>query len=161
MWEDNSYCWVVMSKNNWFHRRQNLFYQHRIPLAETDVYTPPPALKNSLTVRRDDYHKEYLCKPSNVLRHDQELPASFVPHPLFQMEFMPRAVESSAQRPSSSQRVLISGVVNACPWTWFSSSEDNPQKGNCSRKLLSQSLKAHGALVVSSAKVELGPILFT
>jgi hypothetical protein len=26
-----------------------------------------------------------------VLRHDQELPASFTPHPLFQLDFMPRS----------------------------------------------------------------------
>jgi len=59
MWEDNNYCWVVLCKNNWFHRRENLFYKHRIPLAETDVYAPVPALKSSFTARCDECHKEY------------------------------------------------------------------------------------------------------
>jgi hypothetical protein len=98
MWEDYNYCWVVLCKNNWFHGRQNLFSKHRIPLAETDVYMPPPALKNSFTVKCDECNKEYLYKPSEVLRHDQELPASFSPHPLFQPEFMPSAVELTDQK---------------------------------------------------------------
>src|SRR2546430_13627296 len=87
MWENNSYCWVVLCKNNWFHNRENLFSKHGIPLGETDVYTPAPALKSSFTVRCDECHKEYLYKPSDVLRHDRELPASFIPHPLFQLDF--------------------------------------------------------------------------
>src|SRR5258706_4345787 len=98
MWEDNNYCWVVLCKNNWFHRRESLFYKHRIPLAETDVYAPVPALKSSFTARCDECHKEYLYKPSDVLRHDQELPVSFIPHPLFQLDFMPRAVELTEQK---------------------------------------------------------------
>ena len=60
MWEDNSYCWVVLCKNNWFHLRDNLFYKHKIPLGRTDVYTPPPDLKSSFRVRCDECHKEYL-----------------------------------------------------------------------------------------------------
>jgi hypothetical protein len=51
VWEDNDYCWVVMCKNNWFHNRGNLFFKHKIPLGETDVYAPPPALKGNFTVR--------------------------------------------------------------------------------------------------------------
>jgi len=98
MWEDNGYCWVVMCKNNWFHNRVNLFSKHKIRLSETDAYSPPPALKANFTVRCDECHKEYLYKPSEVLRHDQELPASFLPHPLFQMEFMPCAVELTEQK---------------------------------------------------------------
>jgi hypothetical protein len=76
----------------------SLFYKHKIPLAETDVYAPPPALKGNFTARCDECHKEYLYKPSEVLRHDQELPASFLPHPLFQMEFLPSVVESTEQK---------------------------------------------------------------
>jgi len=51
MWEDNNYCWVVNVQKQLFHRRQNLFYKHRIPLAETDVYEPLPDLKGAFTVR--------------------------------------------------------------------------------------------------------------
>jgi len=97
MWEDNSYCWVVMCKNNWFHRRKSLFYQHKIPLAETDAYATSPALKGNFTVRCDECHKGYLYKPSDVLRHDQELPVSFAPHPLFQLNFLPCVVELTGQ----------------------------------------------------------------
>jgi hypothetical protein len=98
MWEDNSYCWVVMCKNNWFHNRVNLFFKHKIPLCETDVYAPPPALKGNFTVRCDECQKEYIYKPSDVLRHDQELPASFLPHPVFQIEFLARAAELTEQK---------------------------------------------------------------
>jgi hypothetical protein len=87
MWEDTHYCWVVMCKNRLFHLRENIFYGHKIPLGETDVYTPPPALKTDFTVRCDECHKEYRYKPSDVLRHEQELPESFTPHPLFRQDF--------------------------------------------------------------------------
>jgi len=80
MWEDNSYCWVVMCKNNWFHDRVNLFFKHKIPLGETGVYASLPALKGTFTVKCDECHEEYLYKPSDVLKHDLELPVSFTPH---------------------------------------------------------------------------------
>ena len=83
MWEDASYCWVVVCKNNWFHRRQNLFYGHKIPLGETDAYAPLPPLEGRFTVRCDDCGKEYLYTPEEVLRFQQELPESFTAHPLF------------------------------------------------------------------------------
>jgi len=60
-------------------------------------------------------HKEYLYKPSDVLRHDRELPVSFIPHPLFQLDFMPRAVELTEQRPSRSRRAQIAGAANVLP----------------------------------------------
>jgi hypothetical protein len=87
MWEDSHYCWMVICKNRWYHIRQNLFYGHRIPLAETDVYASPPAINTSFTVRCDDCRKEYLYKPSEVVRHEQDLPKSFTPHPLFAQNF--------------------------------------------------------------------------
>jgi hypothetical protein len=150
-----------MCKNNWFHRRQNLFYQHSIPLAETDVYTPPPDLKSTFTVKCDECNKEYLYKPIDVLRHDQELPASFIPHPLFQIEFMPRAVELSAQRAVEiatgadrrrSERLPLDVVLVV-------------RGQSADRKLFQEatfttSVSAHGALVVLSTKVELGQTIF-
>jgi hypothetical protein len=42
MWEDSRYFWVVHCKNHWFHLRKNLFFRHRIPLAETDAITLLP-----------------------------------------------------------------------------------------------------------------------
>jgi len=83
MWVDSHYCWVVLCKNHWFHLRQNLFFRHRIPLAETDPLAPRPSLDGPFRVRCDDCRKEYFYKPSAVLRFEQELPDSFTPHPLF------------------------------------------------------------------------------
>jgi hypothetical protein len=83
MWVDSHYCWVVLCKNHWFHLRQNLFYRHRIPLAETDPVAPRPSLEGRFRVQCDDCRKEYLYKPSEVLKYEQELSDSFSPHPLF------------------------------------------------------------------------------
>ncbi|PYV94150.1 MAG: hypothetical protein DMG90_00445 [Acidobacteria bacterium] len=83
MWVDSHYCWVVLCKNHWFHLRQNLFFRHRIPLAETDPVAPRPSLDGHFSVRCDDCRKEYSYKPSDVLKYEQELPDSFTPHPLF------------------------------------------------------------------------------
>jgi hypothetical protein len=161
MWEDNSYCWVVLCKNNWFHRRENLFYQHRIPLAETDIYTPPPALKNSFTVRCDECHKEYFYKPSEVLRHDQELPASFTPHPLFQLEFMPRAVELTERKAVGvatgadrrrSERLSLDVVLVV--------RGESVERKAFQEETFTTSVSAHGALVVLSTKVELGQTIY-
>jgi hypothetical protein len=83
MWVDSHYCWVVLCKNHWFHLRQNLFFRHRIPLAETDPVAPRPSLDARFSVRCDDCRKEYFYKPSDVLKYEQELSDSFTPHPLF------------------------------------------------------------------------------
>ncbi len=83
MWVDSHYCWVVLCKNHWFHLRQNIFFRHRIPLAETDPVAPRPSLEGRFRVQRDDCRKEYFYKPSEVLKYEQELSDSFTPHPLF------------------------------------------------------------------------------
>ncbi len=161
MWEDCSYCWVVLCKNNWFHKRQNLFSKHKIPLAETDVYAPPPALKSSFLVKCDECHKEYLYKPSEVLRHDQELPASFLPHPLFQMEFLPRAVELTEQKAVEvatgaerrrSERLSLDVVLVVRGQT--------AKKKAFQEATFTTSVSAYGALVVMSTKVELGQTIY-
>jgi hypothetical protein len=82
MWEDSQYCWVVFCKNRWFHLRRNLFYGHRITLAETDAVSPPPPLQGRFTVRCDACGKQYHYKPSDVLRYEQNVPESFARHPL-------------------------------------------------------------------------------
>ena len=83
MWADSHYVWVVLCKNHWAHLRMNLFYRHRIPLAETDPVDPRPVLNGPFRVRCDSCGKEYFYTPSEVLRFEQELPENFTPHPLF------------------------------------------------------------------------------
>jgi hypothetical protein len=83
MWVDSHYCWVVLCKNHWYHLRQNLFFRHRIPLAETDPVSPRPSLEGRFSVQCDDCRREYFYKPSEVLKYEQELSDSFTPHPLF------------------------------------------------------------------------------
>jgi hypothetical protein len=83
MWVDSHYCWVVLCKNHWFHLRRNIFYGHRIPLAETDPVATRPSLEGRFSVRCDDCHKEYFYNPTEVLKFEQELSDSFAPHPLF------------------------------------------------------------------------------
>ncbi len=161
MWENNSYCWVVMCKNNWFHRRENLFYKHRIPLAETDVYEPLPDLKGAFTVRCDGCHKEYRYKPSEVLRYEQELPGSFTPHPLFRLDFMPvtdemtgqHAIEavSGPERRRSQRLVLDVGLIVQ---------GISLENGAFQEETFTISVSAHGALMLLSAKVSLGQTLF-
>ncbi len=82
-WDENNYCWIVFCKNRWFHWRQNLFYRHRILLGETDGVSPPPEFKGSFLAKCDNCEKEYTYKRGEVLRHEEELPEGFTPHPLF------------------------------------------------------------------------------
>jgi hypothetical protein len=86
MWEDSHYFWVVLCKNHWFHFRKNLFFRHRIALAETDAITPRPAVDCRFRVRCDECGKEYLYKDSEVMRFEQDPPELFTPHPLFRDE---------------------------------------------------------------------------
>jgi hypothetical protein len=86
MWEDSRYFWVVHCKNYWFHMRKNLFFRHRIALGETDAVTPRPAIDSRFKARCDECGAEYVYKPSEVLRFEQEPPESFTPHPLFRDE---------------------------------------------------------------------------
>jgi hypothetical protein len=86
MWEDSSYFWLVLCKNHWFHIRHNLFFRHKILLAETDAFTSRPPVNRPFKVRCDECKKEYLYKPSEVLRVEHEPPESFAPHPLFRDE---------------------------------------------------------------------------
>jgi hypothetical protein len=86
MWEDSSYCWVVICKNHLYHIPRNFIYRHKIPLGETDGVASRPPLNGPFRVRCDMCRKEYVYKPSDVTRIERELPASFVPHPLFHDE---------------------------------------------------------------------------
>src|SRR6267143_1332232 len=83
MWVDSHYCWVVLCKNHWYHVPKNLYFRHRIPLAESDPVAPRPSLEGRFRVRCDDCRKEYFYKPSEVLKSELDLPDVFIPHPLF------------------------------------------------------------------------------
>jgi hypothetical protein len=83
LWENRDYYWVVVCKNDGFHHRDNQFYVHRIPLAQTDAVSPRPAIDQRFLVRCDECGEEYVYRPSEVLRYEQEVPESFTPHPLF------------------------------------------------------------------------------
>jgi hypothetical protein len=78
------YYWVVLCKNHRFHKRQNLFFAHKIPLAETDAFLPPPVLNGSVKVRCDECGQAYSYEAKELVRIQLECPASFAPHPLFQ-----------------------------------------------------------------------------
>lgn len=83
MWEDSSYCWAVVCKNRVFHFPRNMFYKHKILLAETDATIPRPPVDVPFTVRCDMCGKEYRYQPSDVLRIEKEIPEGFVTHPMF------------------------------------------------------------------------------
>lgn len=86
MLEDANYCWVALCKNHWFHMRQNVFFRHRIPLAQTDAVATLPPLGKHFTVQCDECRKTYPYRPEDVRRVELELPESFKPHPIFQDE---------------------------------------------------------------------------
>jgi hypothetical protein len=81
--EQESYCWAVICKNNKFHRQENLFSGHKIPLGETDAFTPPPVIDFRLTVRCDECGEEYAYDPAELVRFQTNFPPDFKPHPLF------------------------------------------------------------------------------
>jgi hypothetical protein len=142
MWEDSNYCWVVLCKNTWFHFRQSLFSSHRIPLGETDAVMSLPALDGPFRVRCDDCGKEYLYKPSDVRRYEQELPASFTPHPLFQ----PGGDRRRSKRSPTQVGLVVRG--------------DSQEKGTFQEETITLSVSAHGALMILAASVPVGQTLF-
>ena len=77
------YFWVVLCKNKRFHKHQNLFFGHPIPLAETDAIDSPPPLNERFRVRCNDCGEEYTYEPKEVLRSEIQPPDAFTPHPLF------------------------------------------------------------------------------
>jgi PilZ domain-containing protein len=141
MWEDNDYCWVVLCKNTWFHLRKHLFSSHRIPLGETDAVSPLPPLSSRFQVRCDECGSQYLYKPSDVRRYEQELPPSFVPHPLFR----PGGDRRRSGRTVKQVRLLVRGTA---------------ENGAFEEKTYTISTSAHGALIGLSTNVEVGQTLF-
>ena len=84
LWVNSDYYWVVVCKNDKFHRHPNRFNMHRIPLGETDTVAARPPIARQFVVRCDECGMECLYEPSDVLRCEMEIPSSFVPHLLFQ-----------------------------------------------------------------------------
>lgn len=81
--EQDQYCWVVICKNRKYHNQQNFNSGHKIPLGETDAFSPPPVLDMQLSVRCDECGDESLYDPEDLVRFQMELAADFRPHPLF------------------------------------------------------------------------------
>ena len=110
MWVDSNYCWVVVCKNHGFHGRGNFYSVHRIPLGETDAVMPRPGINKAFRVRCDECGKEYTYQPSDVLKYEMEVPASFVVHPLFRDSLEPDTADKyesilSPQRSSKKRFV--------------------------------------------------------
>jgi len=82
-WDDPTYCWIVICKNKKVHSHENAMFGHRIPLGETDAFSPAPSIKDAFQVRCDECGEEYSYKPEDVLRVEHTLPESFTPHPFF------------------------------------------------------------------------------
>ena len=82
-WDNPSYCWIVICKNKRFHHQDNTMFGHRIPLGETDAFSPPPSIGDVFQVRCDKCGEEYSYKPEEILRVEETLPESFTPHLLF------------------------------------------------------------------------------
>jgi len=80
---DDPYAWVVTCKNKKFHNRNNIFFGHKIPLGETDAFSPPPALEGAFSVRCDECGQEYSYNAKDLARIELALPAGFTPHPFF------------------------------------------------------------------------------
>lgn len=83
-WEPSVYAWVVICRNVKVHRHVNVNAGHKIPLAETDAFSPPPVINGPFLVRCDECGQEYEYELDEVVRLKLELPPSFEPHPLFQ-----------------------------------------------------------------------------
>jgi len=83
-WEDASYCWVVVCKNNKFHRHAGAVFGYKIPLAETDAVSEMPPVSAPFLVRCPDCGMEYSYDPHDVLKVESSVLESFTTHPLFQ-----------------------------------------------------------------------------
>jgi hypothetical protein len=82
-WDNPNYCWVVICKNTRFHRQVNTMFGHKIPLGETDAFSPPPAFDGQFHARCDECGEEYEYDPAVILRAELTPPSGFAPHPLF------------------------------------------------------------------------------
>ena len=108
MWDqaNGEYYWIVLCKNQHYHRKQSLAAIHPILLGETDSVSPLPPLKKTFLVTCDDCGTEYKYSPREILRYETEPPASFLAHPLFaDPDSAPITQETGATAPSLVQPV--------------------------------------------------------
>ena len=82
--EEEPYCWVVICKNHKFHRHENLFSGHKIPLGETDAFSPPPTIDFRLMVRCDECGEELAYDGADLVRFQMNFGPNFKPHPFFE-----------------------------------------------------------------------------
>lgn len=82
-WDDKQHFWVVVCKNRKFHERQSFWAGYKIFLAETDAYSPLPALPPKINIHCDSCHKVFEYSPKEVLRFEADQVAAFDEHPLF------------------------------------------------------------------------------
>src|SRR5882762_3640430 len=75
---ESGYFWIVLCKNHKFHKDQNLLFEHRIPLAETDPYETPPFFAAGIKIRCDGCGQEYAYRSKDLLRVEMESPQSFL-----------------------------------------------------------------------------------
>jgi len=80
---EKQYYWIVICKNHRFHAKQNKFFGHPIPLAETDFYSDMPSLENPFRVQCDECGKDYTYRPSDVMRFEMYPAELIVTHRLF------------------------------------------------------------------------------
>jgi hypothetical protein len=142
MGEASNYCWVVPCKNRWAHLRQSIFTSHRIPLGGTDAAMPLPPLDDRFPVQCDVCGEKFLYGPFDVRRHQQELPESFTPHPLFR---------SGGDRRRSRRSEKSTGLVVR---------GESVDKELFQEKTFAVSVNAHGGLIALASEVRLGQTLF-
>ena len=158
MWEDTHYCWVVLCKNFWCQIRQSAFYKHRIPLAETDIYSQAPQIKTKLKVRCYLCQREYFYGPTEVMRYEQELPANFSPHALFVAAVAPLAavaLQSRAQQAMRERRRSSRSELNVEVLVWGESAD----KRVFQERAYTVSVNAHGALLALPSQMAVGQTL--
>ena len=95
MFGERDYFWVVLCKNHRFHHIGNPSYLHQIAIGETDAHSPLPVLTERVIVRCDNCGEQFSYKPTEILRNVVEIPAGFVPHPLFRQSPSPGAIQAS------------------------------------------------------------------
>ena len=141
MMEEKNYCWVVLCKNRWFHFRRSFFKGHQIPLGQTDSAESLPLVDDSFPAPCGDCGKEYVYKASEVRKSKYKVPASFTPHPLFQLDKDRRR----SRRWLHDVRLIVRGE----------------SRGNVpfQEKTYATSVSTHGALMILSTIVTEGQTL--
>jgi hypothetical protein len=106
------YFWVVVCTNHRFHHKENVGYEHKVMLRETDAFSSLPLLPDKIDVRCDSCGEEHSYKLKEVMRDEVPVPKVFVPHPLFKsvwfsVTVMPQnLIERHSQREQNLRPVV-------------------------------------------------------